>query len=144
MVRMAEPLTDHSRGAPFSASSETSLFYTPLLVARILSAAAVAGSYSLFAQAYFGRGSCAPRNEVRRITSSKVTRMRDSQERAREDRVRRLAKQKRLILKKARRRNPDASDYGRYWLIEPSADGIIEGGQNGALLGEIEASLSRR
>jgi hypothetical protein len=70
--------------------------------------------------------------------------MRDSQERAREDRVRRLAQQKRLILKKARRRDPNAIDYGRYWLIEPSANGIIEGGQNGASLDEIEASLSRR
>jgi hypothetical protein len=111
--------------------------------------AAVAGFYSLLAQAYFGRPanrgeSRSPRNKVRGITFSKVTHMRDSQERAHEDRVRRLAKQKRLILKKARRRNPDASDYGRYWLIEPSANGIIEGGQNGGSLGEIEAALSRR
>lgn len=70
--------------------------------------------------------------------------MRDPQERAREDRLRRLAQQKRLILKKARRRNPDAIDYGRYWLIDPSGSGVVEGGQNGASVGEIEAALSRR
>ena len=75
---------------------------------------------------------------------SKVGCMRDSQERAREDRLRRIAHRHGLMLKKSRQRNPDSVDYGNYWLIEISINGIIQGGQHGASLDEIDAYLARR
>jgi hypothetical protein len=43
----------------------------------------------------------------------------------REDRLRRLARQRGLLLKKSRRRDPRASDFGVYYLIDPESNGLL-------------------
>jgi hypothetical protein len=41
----------------------------------------------------------------------------------REARLRRMAARRGLVLRKARRRDPGALDYGMYWLSGPGVDG---------------------
>ncbi len=43
-----------------------------------------------------------------------------TQEKARENRLRRMAERRGLTLRKSRRRDPGALDYGAYWLIRVS------------------------
>jgi hypothetical protein len=70
-------------------------------------------------------------------------------EKARENRLRRLARRQDLRLEKSRTRNPDAPSYGRYSLVDGRPlDGSnwrvrqdVCGGEYGATLDEIEAWL---
>jgi hypothetical protein len=41
-----------------------------------------------------------------------------SADKVREDRLRRMAQRQGLTLRKSRRRDPRALDYGRYWLVD--------------------------
>ena len=61
----------------------------------------------------------------------------------REIRLRRAAERQGLMLRKSRRRDPRAYDFGAYWLVDPSTDAIVAGdGRFGASLDEIEAWLA--
>lgn len=50
-----------------------------------------------------------------------------TEEKVRENRLRRMAERRGLLLTKSRRRDPGAVDYGRYWVIDP---GHPDGGNN--------------
>ena len=62
-------------------------------------------------------------------------------DKVRENRVRRMAQRQGLMLRKSRRRDPYATDYGRYWLADINTSGLIFGDQWGATLEEIEEWL---
>ena len=61
-------------------------------------------------------------------------------ERVRENRVRRMAERQGLALRKSRRRDPYAIDYGTYWLIDPSMNAVTHECGN---LDEVEEWLTR-
>jgi hypothetical protein len=42
-----------------------------------------------------------------------------------ENRVRRMAERQGFALQKSRRRDPNAMDFGGYWIIDPNINGII-------------------
>jgi hypothetical protein len=67
--------------------------------------------------------------------------MEDS-EKVRENRLRRAAKRQGLVLTKSRRRDPRATDYGRYWLTDRNNRGIGSS-TDGYTLDEIEQYLER-
>jgi hypothetical protein len=60
-------------------------------------------------------------------------------ERLRENLLRRIAKKKGLRLMKSRRRDPRASDHGRYCLINTSSNGVVFGASSG----RMDASLDQ-
>jgi len=49
-------------------------------------------------------------------------------EKVQEQRIRRAAGRRDLILRKSRRRDPRASDFGIYWLIDASTNTLVYGG----------------
>jgi two-component sensor histidine kinase len=59
-------------------------------------------------------------------------------EKAQESRVRRMARSQDLILRKSRRRNWRAVDYGVYWVVDPYTNAIVGGGSSGMNLDEAE------
>lgn len=61
-----------------------------------------------------------------------------SEEKVRENRLRRMAKRQGLVLKKSPRRDPQALDYGRYWLVGAPGDYAVDGF---ASLDELERYL---
>ncbi|MFI6329880.1 hypothetical protein ACIBBG_16455 [Micromonospora chersina] len=61
-------------------------------------------------------------------------------DKVRENRLRRMAERQGLKLLKSRRRDPRATDYGKYWLANVSTD-TLETGEHGLTLDEIEAYL---
>lgn len=61
----------------------------------------------------------------------------------RENRLRRMAQRQGLALRKSRRRDPRAVDYGGYWLIDVSTDALVAGGQFGISLDAIEEWLTK-
>lgn len=66
-------------------------------------------------------------------------------EKVRENRLRRMASRQGLMLKRSRRRDPRASDYGCYWLIDAWTNVVVAGaGPNGPSmdLDEVEAALN--
>lgn len=68
-------------------------------------------------------------------------------EKVRENRLRRMAKRRRLVLVKSRRRDPQAWDYGTYGLIDPArgawvAQDVAIGEGYGLDLHAIEAWLT--
>ena len=71
-------------------------------------------------------------------------------ERSREARLRRAAVRQGLTLRKSRRRDPRALDFGRYWLIRGDetmvsavlGDPDVLGGERGVTLDEVEAYLT--
>jgi hypothetical protein len=65
-----------------------------------------------------------------------------TEEKVRENRVRRMAERQRLQLVKSRRRDPKAYDFGRYWLHDQSGE-VVVGGDDGTNLDEIERWLTR-
>ena len=70
----------------------------------------------------------------------------DTNEKVRENRLRRMAKRQGLMLQRSRRRDPRAVDYGRYILADARINGIVFGsGPNGfdATLDDIEDYLTR-
>ena len=58
-----------------------------------------------------------------------------------ENRVRRIAKRRGFILRRSRRRDPQALDYGKYWLDDAS-DSCVLGGDWGVELDDVEAWLN--
>lgn len=67
---------------------------------------------------------------------------REVAEKVRENRLRRVAARRGLILQKSRRRDPQALDYGAYWLIDAESNRLIFGDQWGTDLDGIEEFLS--
>jgi hypothetical protein len=65
-----------------------------------------------------------------------------TEEKVRENRLRRVAARRGLRLAKSRRRDERALDFGRYWLIDNRTGTVIAGGQWGVSLDEIEEELS--
>lgn len=61
-------------------------------------------------------------------------------EKVRENRLRRTADRQGLVLKRSRRRDPRALDYGRYWLIDKKTSEQITH-KDGFTLDAIEARL---
>jgi len=56
-----------------------------------------------------------------------------------------MAERQGLEVRKSRRRDPYAADFGRYWLIDPwTSNAVVAGGQWGATLDEIEDELIER
>lgn len=58
---------------------------------------------------------------------------------ATEQRLRRAAKRAGLLLRKSRTRNPDGSDYGAYYIIDPDVNGLLATCYD---LTQVEAELS--
>lgn len=73
----------------------------------------------------------------------------DAEEKILENRIRRMAKRQGLALRKSRRRDPYASDFGVYWLAEERGDGLIFPNAEraaaglGATLDDVERFLSK-
>jgi hypothetical protein len=68
-----------------------------------------------------------------------------TEEKIRENRLRRMAQRQGLTLQKSRRRDPRAIDYGTYMLIDASTTGITACGLQsgyGLDLDEVEAALT--
>lgn len=63
-------------------------------------------------------------------------------DKVRENRVRRMAARQGLRLVKSRRRDPNAVDFGQYWLTDPDTGGLVFGDQWGAELDDVEAWLA--
>jgi len=70
-------------------------------------------------------------------------------DKVRENRLRRMAERQRLVLQKARRRDPNAWDYDTYQLVDPALGAIVfqdfvVGHGYGLSLDDVEAYLSER
>jgi hypothetical protein len=65
-----------------------------------------------------------------------------TEEKVRENRLRRAAERQGARLDKSRRRDPNAADYGLYWLINREDPDLIFGGQFGVTLDAIEEELT--
>ena len=59
----------------------------------------------------------------------------DTDAKVQENRVRRMAKRQELILKKSRRRDPRATDYGSYMLVDYNNGLVLGEGQQTTLDG---------
>lgn len=66
-----------------------------------------------------------------------------TREKVRENRLRRMAERQGLELRKSRRRDPRALDFGGYWLIDARLGGVVLGGEFGVDLDAVEAHLTR-
>lgn len=62
-------------------------------------------------------------------------------EKVRENRLRRMADRQGLTLRKSRRRDPRAPDYGVYWLMD-RANVLAPGDGPGLTLDEVERRLT--
>lgn len=69
-----------------------------------------------------------------------------TEEKVRENRLRRMAERQGLALKKSRRRDERALDFGTYMLVDPYRNSVIVAGDRnrgyGLSLDEIEAELA--
>jgi hypothetical protein len=65
-----------------------------------------------------------------------------TEEKIRENRLRRVGARRGIRLAKSRRRDEHALDFGRYWLIDSRSGTVIAGGQWGVSLDEVEEELS--
>ncbi len=79
------------------------------------------------------------RSIVSSITTDDVAVQEDK---VRENRLRRMAERQGLVLRKSRRRDPRALDYGGYWLMEPKRRAVQVGGEYGVNLDDIERYLT--
>jgi hypothetical protein len=68
--------------------------------------------------------------------------MADQTDKVRENRVRRMAERQGLILRKSRRRDPRALDFGGYRLIDADANFLVYPDQYGTDLDGIEEFLT--
>jgi hypothetical protein len=68
--------------------------------------------------------------------------MAEQTEKVRENRVRRMAERQGLILRKSRRRDPRALDFGGYRLIDAEANVLVYPDQYGTDLNGIEEFLT--
>jgi hypothetical protein len=62
-------------------------------------------------------------------------------EKARENRVRRMAARRGLMLQKSRRRDPRAWDYGSYWLVDAERNTLAFPDEHGGSLDDMERYL---
>jgi hypothetical protein len=60
----------------------------------------------------------------------------------RENRLRRMAARQGIRLVKSRRRDPQALDYGQFWLVDIEANLQLTGGQFGISLDKVEDWLT--
>jgi hypothetical protein len=78
-------------------------------------------------------------------TSPRQTRE-ERQQKVRENRLRRVAERRGLILQKSRRRDHRALDYGQFWLIDARQNFLVfpsgDGAEVGASLDEVEEWLN--
>jgi hypothetical protein len=78
------------------------------------------------------------------ITAGTVSSMTDT-DRVRENRLRRAAQRQGLMLAKSRRRDPRATDYGTYMLVDPSTNAVIASGSQsgyGLSLDDVDKALN--
>lgn len=78
------------------------------------------------------------------IATGIVSSMTDT-DKVRENRLRRAAQRQGLILARSRRRDPRATDYGTYMLVDPSTNFVVAHGLQsgyGLSLDEIENALN--
>lgn len=69
----------------------------------------------------------------------------DNDFKVRENKARRMAKRQGLELVKSRRRDPRATDFGMYVLVDPETNGIVHGAASGRYdlsLDDVEAYLT--
>ncbi|MFE3577850.1 hypothetical protein [Streptomyces vinaceus] len=62
-------------------------------------------------------------------------------DKVRENRIRRMASRQGLTLRRSRRRDPRAVDYGVYWVTDVNGDYVA--GLDGVSLDEVECYLLR-
>jgi hypothetical protein len=62
-------------------------------------------------------------------------------DKVRENRLRRMAERQGLALIKSRRRDPKAPDHGRYQLVDPATGGVVSGVSPGFAIDEVETWL---
>ena len=67
--------------------------------------------------------------------------MTDLEFRVFKNRMRRAAQGQGLRLVKCRRRDPRALDYGGYWLLDVSTNGMVAGGEFGVSLADVARYL---
>lgn len=60
----------------------------------------------------------------------------------RENRLRRMAERQGYQLMKSRRRDPRAADFGRFYILDPTTNGLVIGGQFGAHIDDVDAFLN--
>ncbi|MGH3380230.1 MAG: hypothetical protein ACRDP6_36405 [Actinoallomurus sp.] len=66
-----------------------------------------------------------------------------SEDKVRENRLRRAAERQGYQLTKSRRRDPRAVDFGAYWIVDPNTNSIAAGDSNtGMSLDDVEAWLT--
>lgn len=63
----------------------------------------------------------------------------EQNDKVRENRIRKQAARRGLMLQRSKRRDPDALDYGKYWLVDISTNVVIFGGPG--VLGGPDADL---
>lgn len=63
-------------------------------------------------------------------------------EKVRENRLRRAALRQDMTLRKSRRRDPRALEYGNYWLVDLRTNFALHGGNWGISLDEVEERLN--
>ena len=63
-------------------------------------------------------------------------------EKVRENRLRRMAERQGLALRKSRRRDPRAIDYGVFWLVDPGLNWLVVGEPGGWNLDQVEQYLT--
>jgi hypothetical protein len=66
----------------------------------------------------------------------------NAEDKIRENRIRRMAQRQELTIRKSRRRDPRAVDYGKYWVFEATTDVLVAGGQSGLNLDGVEDWLT--
>lgn len=62
-------------------------------------------------------------------------------EKIRENKLRRMAERQGLTLRKSKRRDQRASDYGMFWLIDANTNAVVGGGSTGMNVDSVEAWL---
>jgi hypothetical protein len=65
-------------------------------------------------------------------------------EKIRENRLRRMAERQGYTLRKSRRRDFRAADYGMYWIVDPNTRFIVAGGDFGMNLDSVESWLTEK
>jgi hypothetical protein len=65
-----------------------------------------------------------------------------TEEKVRENRLRRVAARRGMRLVKSRRRDPYALDFGHFWLLD-RAGTVVAGDLDGISLDDIEEAISR-
>ena len=68
--------------------------------------------------------------------------MSDTLDKVRENRVRRMAERQGLILRKSRRRDPRAWDFGSYWLVDADRNALVFPDVHGGSLDDMERYLT--